>query len=440
MTVQKVAVLKYEKPVESARRAVELSDGLCDLPKNAKVFIKPNIVLWSDIKPFPKWGMITTSRIVDDVVTILVDHGVKDISIGEGPVLLNPKDKNVAMRAFDGLGYTVLAKRYGVNLINVHRRPYETIDLGDRVRLNFSKDFIESDFVVNVPVLKTHSQTVVSLGIKNLKGVIDVSSRKKCHSADPVKNLHYMVARLVGALPASLTILDGIYANERGPGFDGKMRRTDLLVASSDVLAADMVGAALLGYTPSDVPYLVHAAADQNRPLDFSDIEVKGASIKDLNLKLSYEFDYNDDKNLPLFMAKKGIRGVSIPKPDTTLCTYCFTITGLIIASIAQAWNGTPWDQVEVLTGKIIKPSPGMNKTILMGKCMYQANKDNPEIRNAIAIKTCPPSKKEILKALHEAGIPVEPSLIEHPEKAPSLSYRKYLGKSEFDESLFTIQ
>ena len=39
---------------------------------------------------------------------------------------------------------------------------------------------LESDFLVNIPVLKTHVQTVVSLGIKNIKGLIDIESRKKC--------------------------------------------------------------------------------------------------------------------------------------------------------------------------------------------------------------------------------------------------------------------
>ncbi len=440
MIRSKVAVTKYRKPLESLRQCVEMSEGFQNLPKAAKVFIKPNIVLWSDVADFPKWGMITTSRVVEDVVTILAERGVSDISIGEGPVLLDPKDRDVTDRAFAGLGYQSLRKRYGVKLLNLHRLSYERINLGDGVDLNFSSDFVSSDFIVNVPVLKTHSQTVVSLGIKNLKGVIDVKSRKMCHSADPKKDLHYMVARLANALPRALTILDGIYTNERGPGFDGKMRRSDLLVVSSDVLAADKVGATLLGYSPSDVPHLVHAAANQNRPVDLSDVELAGESIDDLKLKLQYEFSYNDTNNLPLFMAKKGIQGISIPKPDTTLCTYCFTMTGIIIGSIAQAWDGKPWEGVEVLTGKIMRPTPGMNRTILIGKCMYQANRNNPDIKEMIAIKTCPPSKKEVVKALKEAGIAVKPALIEHPENAPSLSYKKYLGNTEFDESFFTIR
>lgn len=434
-----VAITRYEKPGESVRKAVELAGGLGELPQNAKVFVKPNIVLWSDVQPFPKWGMITTSRVVEDMVALLKDQGIHDIAIGEGPVLLDQRDRDLVLRAFQGLGYERLKKRYGVKLVNIHRSSFQEVDLGDGIRIEFSRDFLERDFVVNLPVMKTHSQTVVSLGIKNLKGVIAINARKKCHAADPVKDLHFTVARLVNCLPSSFTLVDGIFTNECGPGFDGKMRRSDLLVASQDVLSADKVGARLLGYDPSDVPHLVHAAANAKRPMDLSDVEPKGANIEDVALKLRHTFEYNQDGTLPQFMARMGVAGLSFLKPDTTLCTYCFTMAGLILGSIGMSWKGVPWDDVEVLTGKVMKPTPGKNGTILIGKCMYQANKDNPDIRHMLAIKGCPPSREGVVKALHEAGIQVDPLLIAHPERAPSLISRKYEGKPEFDEALFTV-
>ena len=51
-----VAVVRYEKPLESVRKAVELSGGLDRLPAGARVFIKPNIVFWTRATDFPKWG------------------------------------------------------------------------------------------------------------------------------------------------------------------------------------------------------------------------------------------------------------------------------------------------------------------------------------------------------------------------------------------------
>ena len=56
------------------------------MPANAKMFIKPNIIFWTKATLFPKWGVITTSWVVEDMVMILKDHGISDITIGEGIV------------------------------------------------------------------------------------------------------------------------------------------------------------------------------------------------------------------------------------------------------------------------------------------------------------------------------------------------------------------
>ena len=112
-------------------------------------------------------------------------------------------------------------------------------------------------------------------------------------------------------------------------------------------------------------------------------------------------------------MEKMGIKGLSYPKYDLTICTYCSGLTGVILSAIALAWKGEPWDDVEVLTGKAMRPTPGKKKTILLGKCMYQANKDNSDIQKMLAVKGCRPSLKAVVKALHQAGIEVDPAIFE---------------------------
>ena len=440
MRKPKVAIVRYEKPLESVRKAVDLSKGFEGLPPHSKVFIKPNIVFWTKVSPFPKWGVITTSRVVQDMVSLLKERGINDITIGEGTVLFDPRDNETPAHAFETLGYNLLKKRFGVKVINVFERPFKKVDLGDGVELNFNADVLDSDFVVNIPVLKTHAQTLVSLGIKNIKGLIDINSRKKCHSADPVRNLHYMVSKLANKLPPTFTILDGIYTNERGPSFDGKIRRSNLLVASTDVLSTDKVGAWILGYHTSDVPHLVYAAQERKRTQDLSDVEVVGEKLADVSMRLEYSFGYNQTDTLPLPMEKMGIKGLAYPKYDLTLCTYCSALTGIILTSIAFAWKGEPWDDVEVLTGKVMKPTPGRKKTILIGKCLYSANKNDPRIKEMISVKTCPPSPKAIVEALHQAGIEVNPAIFEHLEAAPGFFMGKYEGKPDFDESLFRIE
>ena len=439
MTKQIVSIVRYEKPLESVRKTVDLCNGLDHLPRNAKVFIKPNIVLWTRKSVFPKWGVITTSRVMEDMVVLLKERGVDDIVIGEGMVLFDPKDRDTPKHAFESLGYPDLQKRYGVRCLDVHDRPFRKTDLGSGVVLNINTDILDSDFVVDIPVLKTHHMTVVSLGIKNLKGTIDIPSRKKCHSADPVKDLNYMIARLGNMLPPSFTILDGIYTADRGPSVNGKIRRSDLLVGSADVLSADMVGARLLGFETSQVPHLANAARDQGRPLDLSDVEIKGLKIQDAASIHEYDFPYNDACTLPTAMERKGIRGLDFYKYDLTTCTYCAALYPLIMASVMHAWKGEPWDDVEILTGKIMKPTPGRNTSVLVGKCMYQAHKDNPDVKRMVAVKGCPPGPKALVKALHEAGIQADPVFLEKWEENLGALMKRYEGKPEFDESFFRI-
>jgi len=438
MSKSVVAIVRYEKPFESVRKAVDLCGGLDNLPPNAKVFIKPNIVFWTRKVAFPKWGVLTTSRMVEDVVVLLKEQGIDDITIGEGMISL-VKDKETPAHAFESLGYNLLNKRYGVKTINVFEREFREVDLGNGETLNFNADILDCDFVVDIPVLKTHAQTVVSLGIKNLKGMIDINSRKKCHNADPDKDLNYWVAKLADPMPPILTVLDGIYTTERGPSFDGRVRRSNIVVASTDLLSADMVGAKILGYESSEVPHLVHAAKNCNRSNDLSDVKLVGEGIDTVGSHHKYSFPYNKNNTMPLLMEKMGIKGLSYRKYDLTMCTYCSAINGVVLAAIAFAWKGEPWDDVEVLTGKSMEPTPGKKKTILFGKCMYQLHKDNPDINEIIAIKGCPPQPKSIIKAFHQAGIDINPSIIENADTTPGFFMKQYKGKPEFEESHFTM-
>jgi uncharacterized protein (DUF362 family) len=437
-----VALGQYEKPLESVRSIVDACDGLAHMPNNPHVYIKPNIVFWTQSVDFPKWGVITTSRTIEDMVCILKDHGVNHITIGEGTVVSNPKDRDTPQHAFQSLGYETLKKRYGVNYINVFDRPFKEVDLGDNYKLNFNEDLLASDFVVDIPVLKSHNQTVVSLGIKNLKGCIDIISRRRCHNADPNRDLNAWVSRLADKMPPIFTLLDGIYTNERGPAIDGRIRRSNILAGSSDILSADLVGAKLLGHEPSNVPHLVHAANHRSRPCDLSDIEIVGDSIESLASFHEYDFKYHEDDDccLPIPLAKQGMKGIFYRKYDLSMCTYCSGINGVVLSAIRYAWKGEPWDKIEVLTGKSMKPTPGMKKTILLGKCMYKANKDHPDINELIAIKGCPPNPDDVVKALHQAGIDVDPGLFQNIDQMPAFFMGKYADKPEFDPKFFTVE
>jgi len=447
MSKPKVSIVRYQEPRTSVRRAVEMCGGLNDLPAGARVFVKPNIVFWTTACDFPRYGVVTTSRVVEDVVELLKERGAGPIIIGEGIVTLDPRDRATPAHAFESLGYNKLARRFGVETVNVFERPFKKVELGGGVELRMNLDALESDFIVNLPVLKTHAQAVVSLGIKNLKGLIDLDSRKKCHSPDPIRDLNYMIARLDKPLPPMLTLIDGIYTLERGPGFDGRARRSDLLIASADVLAADQVGTRVLGYGPDEVPHLTHAAQDQDRSIDPAQVEVVGEEVEAVASRHEHEFFYTPDGELPVGLAKMGIEGLSYRKYDLTMCTFCSFLNSALLPAVAQAWQaqaneeaGFKWDDVEVLTGKVMAPTPGKKKTILLGKCIYLAHRKNPQIKEMIPVKGCPPKVDDIVQAFHRAGIMIDEAALKRADLMPGFHLKKYAGKPGFDPGFYRVE
>jgi uncharacterized protein (DUF362 family) len=441
MTPYQVAINRYRRRTKSLRKAVESSNTFGNLTGNEKVFLKPNIVYWYRVPDYPKYGVVTTSRIIEDTIILLKEIGITDITIGEGIVTPNPSDTNIAQHAFESLGYNRFKKKYGIKVIDVLERPFEKIDLGDNIVLNFNTDALNSDAIVSIPVLKTHSEAKISLSLKNLKGLIDVPSRKKCHTPDTINDLNFYLARLSKKLPPVTAIIDGIYLNERGPGYDGQMKRSNLLITSSDMFSADKVGSHILGYNPAEVSYLAQYAKENNRRIDISDIEIIGKSIESVQGHYEYEFPYNEDGTKPIAFVKQGIKGISYRQYDNTTCTYCSMITSLLPIAITYAWDinhGEPWDDIEVIMGKRMNPTPGKKKTILLGQCMVNKHRKNPDINEMIPIKGCPVKPENITKAFHQVGIKIPPDFFENLDNIPQFFGIPYKNRfNEFQESFF---
>jgi uncharacterized protein (DUF362 family) len=434
----KVAICKYERGQDVVKQAVEKADAFADLPKNAKVIIKPNIVVWLDA-PYPKYGVVTTSAVVEETVELLRAYGIDDIAIAEGSLQVDPQGQHIGAKSFEGLGYNKLKRRYGVKLWDVWERPFQKVEVAAGIRLRVNEDLMTADYLVNLPVLKTHAQVKVSLGLKNLKGFLDVASRKKCHRADTEKDLEFMIARLTKLLPPSATIIDGIYTLERGPSIDGAPRRSDIVIASSNVLAADMIGAEVLGYDPADIRYLMQACQMAGFTTDGSGIEVVGKKVKDVAASHQYAFPYNQDGTLPRTFEKMGIQGLKFHKFDSTVCTYCSPLIGMLLTIIAMSYKGKPFDDVEFLCGKRRKPSDDMKKSILVGQCMCQLNKDHAGPQEIVEISGCPPKPKEAAEALRGIGIEIPPSVLTDFDTAAGFFMERFKGQTEFDDSFFTI-
>jgi uncharacterized protein (DUF362 family) len=400
-----VSIIRYTSSPESLAEALMAANAFDELDRNQSVLIKPNLVGWDPVYPLAPYAVYTTSRLVEDMVILLKDYGIGDITIGEGSSQGSRSKAGTlkgAKLVFKALGYDHLNKKYSVKLVDFFEEPFQPIEVGG-FTLNFAEKALETDFLINMPVLKTHSQTVFSLGFKNLKGCIDMKSRKFCHNREVP--LDFFCALFPEVLRPCLTVLDGIYGLEKGPYFLGNALRMNLVVASKDPLAVEMIGTMVAGHNPSSVEHLSIFAERQNRSMALDEIIINGLNPEEVKRYLKNDFSWREDNTGPSAWDKIGISGIKIPKYDKTLCTGCSSMFNVLVMLITSAYKGKPFDGIEVLTGKSATPSPGFNRTILFGNCMIKKNRNHPSIKKAHYIKGCPVVMEEIIGRLGEFGI-----------------------------------
>lgn len=396
-----VSIVQVADVYASLHESLELCNGLAGLKTTDKILIKPNIVSWDFELPFPPFGVVTTSAVISALVRILAEHGFSDLTIGEGSL---PKLRTTGDAVYEALGYKTLKERYGVKLVDFNQGEFVPTDYGDGFSLEIASQVLEADAIINVPVLKTHSQAKVSLGIKNLKGCLSKKSKQYCHGVGN-EELNLMFPRIIEKLTVALTIIDGLYTLEKGPGPTGKAFTKGLLIASRDPFACDLVGASILGYPAIEVPHLVNYAKDHECSLELTDYEVKGENIANHQNYVEHDFEWSEDNSGPTGFKKRGITGLAIRKYDSSLCTGCSVQYNPMLILLSSAYKGTPFPNVEVVSGKQQLASTGFDNSILFGKCACHLNKTNPHVKKAISLWGCPPDLEKMVEELAKEGI-----------------------------------
>lgn len=396
-----VSLVKVNNVYESLLESLELIDGLGGLATGDQILIKPNIVSWDFELPFPPFGVVTTSAVVEALVRILAERGFNRITIGEGSLPnLAPKGQEV----YRALGYDKLAERYGVKLVDFNEEEFVPVDYGNGFELEVARSALEADKIINVPVLKTHNQMKVSLGIKNLKGCLSKDAKQFCHGLGE-EDLSLTFPRIIEKLPVALTVTDGIFTLEKGPGPTGKAFRKDLLLASRDPFAVDLAGAVVMGYEPEEIDYLVNYARWHGYSLDLADYEIRGEDLNRHREYVDYDWEWTEEDTGPKGFARQGITGLAIRKYDNSLCTGCSVQYNPMLILMSSAFKGKPFPNVEIITGKGRLAAPGFDYSVLFGKCACHLNKDNPDIKNAVKIWGCPPKIERFVDKMKEIGI-----------------------------------
>jgi len=391
-----VSLVKFDDSLDSLRKAIELCQGFEKLGRNDRVLIKPNNCFRHKI--MPPYGMVTTSKVIDGVVQLLLEHGCKDISIGEGAIIgifdeLEPYTK----QGFKGTGIDKIAEKYGIKLIDFNQGAFHELDLRG-VKVQVSRAALDTDFLINIPVLKTHFQTKVSLGFKNLKGCLSKDSKRRFHTS---KRLDNLICLLNEAIRSDLVIIDGIYMLEKGPEtLVGVAHRKDLIIASTDVFECDVVGATVLGIDPAQVDYLKEFAQRHGRSFDISTIQIVGEDLESLKEQLEWRFE--PDKEL---LTPAEIKGLSAPYPGQTLCSACGATLALSLSIFGKDNPGMDFGGAAFYYGLGLKPEegkkegtrPSPRKVFLYGDCAIRSNKG---LQNVIEIEGCPPTLTKTLLAM----------------------------------------
>lgn len=221
---------------EMVRRAVSLIGGFGPLALRGKsVLVKPNVV--------GAQGNPTTTNpaVVAAAVKVLYEEGAKKVYVGDMSALIRGSteknmEKTGILAAARGAGAEPLYfEDHGWVTVNVQGKYLKEVSVTEWIR--------KVDRVVNLPVIKTHEYAGYSICLKNFVGATHFRQRPYLVNA-----LHWeeVVTELNLAYRPDLNLADGTKVMVEGGPWEGRAEAANLLLASGDRVACDVVGLALI--------------------------------------------------------------------------------------------------------------------------------------------------------------------------------------------------
>jgi uncharacterized protein (DUF362 family) len=271
-----VAIVKGENPVETTVNALKLIEADVEhaLAESGKkqILIKPNYIN----SKHPSTGITTDSRVIEGVVKFLkTGKTASNVVIGEGSGFAD------TFQAFKTAGVDAVADRWGVKLVDLNKDEFVEVQVPDALSLKsvrVAKTALEST-IVSVPKLKPHRIATVTLSLKNMMGAL--ASKGSMHRGT---SLSENIADLASLLKPSLAVIDGIIAGE-GHETSGDPVPMNLVIAGTDPVAVDAVGAAVMDIAPEDVKHLLMAEKKGLGTCQLASITVLGEPIEAVKRK-----------------------------------------------------------------------------------------------------------------------------------------------------------
>ena len=267
-----------ERVMDAVRQAVELLGGMeAYVQPGQKVLLKPNLVRGMD----PGRAVTTHPTVVAAVARLVREAGGVPL-IAESPG--GPYTAGTLRLAYRRSGMVQAAEEGGAEL-NYDTASTQVSHPEGQVlhRLDVIQPLLEADVVINLPKLKTHNLTVLTLGVKNLFGLVPGSLKISYHAKLVDREMfgEAMLDIFTFARP-TLTLMDAVVGMEGEGPSGGDPREIGAIVAGADCLAVDTVSAALVGVNPQDVLTTRLAVGREMTTGRVEDIEIVGELLADL--------------------------------------------------------------------------------------------------------------------------------------------------------------
>ena len=248
-----LAVAKGTSASGNVQRAIAAVGGMRRFVKSGNtVVIKPNICATRA----PKYAATTNPQVVATLVRLAKAAGAARVVVMDNPISADP----AAAYSASGIASAVRAAGGSMKVMSRAQSAYRNYAIPGHFLRNFPiyPDFVNANVLINVPIVKQHGSTGLTIAGKNLMGC--TWNRGRMH-----QSLSQSIAELNAKLRPELTVVDAMRILVRnGPtgGSLGDVKVKNTVLACTDWVAADTYAASrIFGKPAAQVPYLKAAAA-----------------------------------------------------------------------------------------------------------------------------------------------------------------------------------
>ncbi|MBP1700219.1 MAG: hypothetical protein H6Q41_5407 [Deltaproteobacteria bacterium] len=376
-----VVVSKGKDPFRTTERVLQRFP-LPDL-KGKNVLIKPNAARLA----FPGEGITTHPLVVAATIKHLKKQRAGRIVIGESCIFGVD-----AQEAFRVTGMKEISEKNRVELLDLDQgAPMEIAVPAGKVikKIKVPALLKEFDFIISIPVMKTHMHTQVTLSVKNMKGLLWRREKARFHQlqydqkvTEGHKELDIAISEMASVLSPHLAIIDGTVGMEgMGPAY-GRRKKMGVILAGNHALSADAIAARLMGFNPEALPHLKLSAERGLGEIRWRRISV---DPKDF---LKWETPFAPPPSQ-----------LSIPYPDVRVydegsCSACLSTLLVFLNDYHSRLTDyhLPDGKIHLAIGKNLNRCP--RGTLLIGNCTSKMK------RTGVFVQGCPPVASQIWEVL----------------------------------------